>query len=267
MVLHDQHVHTSFSFDSEELAENYIKEAIKRGCEYFVATNHFDINLYNKHNDFIFDIEEENKELKKLQEKYSNIKILHGIEVGYKYFKKDNAKTKKILQSYSFDLINLSVHDYKDIDFYYIDIYYKKGVDKILNIYFNQVLNLVKENPDYDVLSHIDYGFKTPYLNDKSLSIKRYENILKEIFYELVKNDKTLEINTKVEDMIDDKEHLLYILKLYKECGGKNLSLSSDAHQLNRYMISFDKYMSLIKNAGFDYLVYYVNRKKNYYKI
>ena len=46
--LHDQHVHTSYSEDSNASMEEYIKIAISKGCSYFIMTDHldFDIPMY-----------------------------------------------------------------------------------------------------------------------------------------------------------------------------------------------------------------------------
>ena len=41
-TLHDQHVHTLYSVDSEALIEDYLNIAIKKGCSYFVMTDHLD---------------------------------------------------------------------------------------------------------------------------------------------------------------------------------------------------------------------------------
>ena len=77
----------------------------------------------------------------------------------------------------------------------------------------------------------------------------------------IIEKDKCLEINTKVQNAIND-EHTLYILSLYKKLGGKHLTLSSDAHAADRYCSSFDKYIKIIKEEGFDHLCYFVNRER-----
>ena len=42
MVLHDQHVHSCYSEDSNEPLINYYILAKKLGCKYFVTTEHID---------------------------------------------------------------------------------------------------------------------------------------------------------------------------------------------------------------------------------
>ena len=90
--------------------------------------------------------------------------------------------------------------------------------------------------------------------------------MVKEILISLIKKDKTLEINTKVVDELPI-EHTIKLLSFYKELGGTKLTISSDAHELSRYLISFDKYLNLVKELGSNYLCYFVNRKEYHYDI
>ena len=61
----------------------------------------------------------------------------------------------------------------------------------------------------------------------------------------LIDKDKCLEINTKVQEFIND-QHTLYILNLYKELGGKNLDcLNMD--KIRAYVVSTFN----IANGGF----------------
>ena len=78
---------------------------------------------------------------------------------------------------------------------------------------------------------------------------------------ELIKKDKAMEINTKVQSVLP-MEHTEYLLKLYKSLGGIHITLSSDAHELRRFCDGFDKYIPVIKKCGFDHLTYIVKRKK-----
>ena len=79
-------------------------------------------------------------------------------------------------------------------------------------------------------------------------------------------DEKALEINLKVQEVLLTK-HTKYILNLYKSLGGKYLTLSSDAHELDKFRLHFDKYIKIIKDSGFDNLVYFVNRNKYLFKI
>lgn len=263
MILHDQHVHSMYSADSNEQLKNYLEVALKEGCKYFITTEHFDLDLVEFHDNWIADYDGVEKELCKLKKDYPNIEMLLGIEAGYKEDKIDEILEK--LNSKDFDVINLSIHDGPNIDFYWYKYFEKFGEDKSIKLYFDIMIKATATFTKYNVLSHIDYGFKTIYCNDNSKKISDYEPYIKEVYKNLIRNNKALEINTKVQEAIKDDNHTKYLLNLYKELGGERLTLSSDAHSSNRYKSSFNHYIDLIKECGFKYLVYYVKQKEYKY--
>ena len=265
MILHDQHVHSKYSADSVEDLKLYFEKAKALGCSYFVTTDHFDLDLVEHHEDWTVDFDSLKKELKKLSEIYPTITPLLGIEVGYRVDNLDKINAQ--LAEEEFDLVNLSIHDIPDADFYWIKYFNKFGVQELMNKYFDAMIEATLNFTNYDVLSHIDYAFKTIYLDDNSHDISKYENKIKQVFLNLIKNNKALEINTKVQEAINNDNHLKYLLKLYKSLGGIHLTLSSDAHSVNRYKSSYDYYVNIIKEEGFDHLVYFIKRKMYIYNI
>lgn len=259
MKIFDQHVHSYYSFDSEQKIEEYIEKARENGLEFLVLTDHIDLNYLNSETDLNFDIKKQQEELKKLQNQNKDIKFLKGIEIGYT--KTSLKRVEKLLSANTFDLINLSVHENGLMDFYYSEGFIKYGVVETLKNYFATILESLEAPFDYDVVCHIDFGFKTAYLIDKSLKLSDFEEDVSKIMREVIKKDKTLEINTKVQSFIND-EHTKYLLSLYKKLGGVNLTLSSDAHKVDRFYKDFDHYIKLIKDAGFDHLNYFIERKR-----
>lgn len=169
----------------------------------------------------------------------------------------------------SFDLINLSIHSNDYVDYYWPKYYLKYGVNEVMNAYFDQMIEATSNFQNYDVLSHIDYAFKTTYLMDetKTTKLSIYEDKIKKVLNNLIKNDKTLELNTKVQQAIGDIEHTKYLLKLYKSLGGVNLTISSDSHSCERYLSGVEYYQQIARECGFDHLVYFVNRKRYNYQI
>ncbi len=258
MKIFDQHVHSHYSFDSEQSIEEYLSEATKLGLEYFVLTDHYDLNYLDSGKDLAFDLSLRNKEQDALQKKYPNIKILNGIEIGYK-----PSEMKRIIETIKnnhFDVINFSLHESDKIDYYMEKDFLEHGIDQTLKIYFSREIEMLEAFDDYDVCCHIDYGFKTAYLMDNSLKISDYENMIIKIMKLVIKNKKALEINTKVEEYLP-VEHTKYLLNLYKSLGGEMLTLSSDAHQVDRLCSSFPLYTKIIKDCSYKYLTYFIDRK------
>ena len=62
MILHDQHVHSYYSFDSEQPIEEYLIKAKEIGLDYFILTDHCDLNYLDKGEDVFFDIKKEDED-------------------------------------------------------------------------------------------------------------------------------------------------------------------------------------------------------------
>lgn len=263
MVLHDQHVHSNFSEDSNEEILNYYLKAKELGCKYFVTTEHIDYMPSMSDHDWLCDF-------KKLKETLSLIKTsdgpipLLGIEMGYRVDYLDSIL--KVLDEHDFDLINLSVHDSGKYEYYFVSNFEELGIKKTIKMYYEQILDAVKRIKKFNVLSHLDYCYKTVYKIDKTYKFIDDYDLIKPILEYLINNDKALEINIKVQNALPES-HLVEFLKIYKDLGGTRLTLSTDAHSLDRYKEKFDKYIKIIKESGFNYLCYFVKQKEYHFDI
>lgn len=266
--LHDGHLHTKYSLDSEQEIKDYYEYASNAGWSYFITTEHIEFDSVINNQTWTVDFDNLIKELKELNKEYPNVTPLLGVEIGYR---KDHlSDMTNLINSYDFDLINMSIHDNGKYDYYIKRDFLDIGIDNMLDIYFNNIIDGVKTFKNYDVLCHVDYGFKTAYGLDNTLRIENYEHYLKEIFEEVVKDDKVLEVNYKVQDTINDLNHLRNFLNIYKKYGGTKLSLSSDSHtmiQFNKYLESKQDLIDVIKECGFNELYYFVKRKQYKFEI
>ena len=260
MKYFDQHLHSEYSVDSEEKAEAYLLKAAERGVPRFITTEHVEFDWNNEHVDYVPDFAEQKALYDSLRKKFPSVDIMQGVEIGYRSEHLD--KINALIEKNDFDLINLSVHDYMGYDMYFYD---PKNVpsDEMLRYNFEKIVEAAKSDIDYDVLCHVDYAFKSAHHFDKSLKIAFYEDFLKKIFAIVIERGKALEINLKVQRAIADREHIDYMLRLYRALGGKILTLSGDTHALSDYLFVVEKYAAIIKENGFDSLRFF-DRKKPY---
>ena len=260
-MIYDQHIHTRFSVDSKEEMENYLKLLKDKEMKYFISCDHIDFDLINYHNDWLCDFDARRAEIDRLKKIYPEITFLEGVELG---FRKDHLDDMRGVLKRKFDLVQLSVHDNGVYDFY-------KDVksEEVMNVYFDYILEAVSTWDDFNTLSHIDYGFKTYKRFNTNADINNYEDILNKIFKVLISKGKALEVNTKVQSAVNDEffTHLRDLLKMYKNAGGRKLTLSSDSHTTEFFMVDFEKYVQVIKESGFDSLSYFINREEHLYKI
>ena len=263
---YDQHIHSSYSEDSEENLENYYIKAVENGCEYVVTCEHFDYLTIVTGKTWRADFDSLLKEQEKLKEKYPTITPLLGVEVGYKL--SSIKAIDELLSKYPFDIVQFSIHDNDLIDYYFKPAF-EGDIDSKIKGYFTHIIEGLNRYDNFDVFSHLGFGFKTGKMIDNSLDIKNYENYVKEIMSLVIKKNKAFELNTKVIETIydidKDYHHLEYILDLYKSLGGSKLTLSSDAHKSSRYMSSFPIIMDIIKKHGFNELSYFIKRKEYKY--
>ena len=264
MILHDQHIHTKYSEDSNAEIRDYFEKISKMGIKYFICCDHTDLDTVINKVDWRADYEACYQEALEISKDYPEIKVLRGAEIGYR--KDKLQEINRIIQQHDFDLINLSIHDNGIYDYYMRNIFTPTNHDEIMNTYLDNIYDALINMDNFDVLSHIDYGFKTLKLVDDKADFFKYEDKIREIMKLLIKKNKTLEINSKVQIFIDDN-HLRRLLKLYYSLGGRKVSLSSDSHEVKMYYYNFDKYMKIIKECGFDYLSYFIKRKEYLYKI
>ena len=90
MKLFDCHLHTDLSFDSREPMENYVKQAVAAGDDYFISTEHFDLESHIMDGgDIAADLDRQQQIIAQLNEKYPiNVLISKGlVEVKNGYLK------------------------------------------------------------------------------------------------------------------------------------------------------------------------------------
>ena len=265
MKLHDQHVHTNHSSDSEVRMEDYIIKAKELGLDYVAFTDHCDfMAIYNNFEDYLFDYDKYVEEITTLTNKY-NIKPIIGVEIGY--------QTKKIdaineFLKHKFDLVTLSVHEKEDIDFYFEWSFEKHGVKFLAENYLNYAYDALNSGISFDVLGHIDYVFRSYYRwYKKYVDMEIYRDIYEKIIKKAIELDVAIEINTSAYDIIQSFYYIDFLVDIFKQNNGKYLTVSSDAHTLERYRSSFDTIINHLKEKEITHLTYVIDRKKYLYEI
>ncbi len=256
MGIHDQHVHTKFSPDSNEEIFEYLKKAKADGDKYFVTTEHLDFSThYYSNEDIIPDLKALKKEMKKYCEQYG-IKPLMGIECGFRRDLKD--KLDAFLENKKFDLVLLSIHDTRTVDVSSPGFYKNRTESDVYNEYLDLVLEAVSIHDNFDVLAHIDFALR--YIS-KRIELDEFSDKLKAIFKILIEKDKALELNTRLIGRYNTLYYTDFILSLYLEMGGEKLTLSSDSHRVGDFKNHFKKVLPLLKEKGVTHLYYYKKRE------
>lgn len=263
MITADQHVHTSFSSDSEELAENAVKAAIAKGLSTLCITEHMDMDYPT--GEFMLDDEAYHTEYLRLKELYSDrIELLFGVELGLMDYLAP--RLYEFAKSQPFDFIIGSSHLVDGVDPYYPEYFGTYGDQNGILRYFESILANITAFDDFDVYGHLDYVVR--YSNAKTYRPADYTELLDEILKKLISMGKGIELNTAgLKYGLGWAHPHPELLKHYRELGGEIITVGSDGHKGEHIAYDFDKASDILKAAGFEYYAVFRQRKPEFIKI
>lgn len=269
-ILADQHMHTSFSFDSKASMKDMIDSAINKGLKHINIT---------EHNDFEYPVDEKNPvgcwdlnvdsylyELLNLREVYKDkIQIGFGIEIGMQEvaFRKNAV----LAHSHEFDYCIGSIHLVNGVDTYDPKYYEDKTPKAAFEEYYDCVIRNIRQFQNFDALGHLDYLTRKIPGGEDVYSPLDYIDRVDEIFNILIKDEKGLELNTQAFARgFKNPNPCPALLKRYKELGGEIIVVGSDAHTPEGIAAGFDIAEEMLKDAGFKYYCVFKDRIPTFQK-
>lgn len=283
MNLIDCHTHTQYSVDSDADIIQMIERAKELNLSAYAVTDHCECNFWYPeehysaeeavfaHNYFNYsrDFESSVSAVTALKEKYMDFNLICGTEMGQAML--DTEVAEKIAGDPRLDFIIASVHQIKnEQDFYYIN-YKNMTMNEIYNLlerYFMEVYELCKWGK-FDVLGHITYCIRYMKMRDGiNPDLSRFDEIIAESFRELAQKDKGIEINTSgIRQGVGSPFPSLEYVRLFRDMGGKVLSIGSDAHTAEDLGADVSAGIEIAKSAGFDRICYFKKRTPHFLDI
>lgn len=263
----DLHLHTKFSFDSNEEMENYINASKRKDEPVLGFSEHYDYDAVLDGAEIsVADIDAYKKSVVNLRAKNMDREILFGIEFGYR--DDSVAKYRELIERYEFDYVINSVHTLKERgDCFHNRFFEGRSLEDSYFDYFRAVLESVKAEWDYQIVGHIGYVSRYRTGENVKICYSDFSGIIDEILSEIIKRDKCLEINTSTgssgSHFLPDED----IIARYLRLGGTKLSFGSDAHAVNDYLHKEREAYAFLKTIGINKLYYYKNRKPVAYDI
>lgn len=261
----NSHVHTHFSPDSTEAPENMCIGAIARNMCGIAFTDHASLDSYILDNAYK-NILNSCGAARSLNEKFSALKVLSGVEISEVTRKPDYAK--RLIKAAKPDTVLLSVHtaviNNKPVYFSKIDFESMEASDiySVLKNYFRDVYSSVI-TADFDILAHLTHPFY--FINGKAhknIPVYDFYGDIEKIFSVIIEKGKSLEINTS--KLNSDCKMLMPsedLIRIYHRMGGTLITLGSDAHEKENLDLGFKETKDFLKKAGFNSYVYYEKRK------
>lgn len=266
MIHSDNHVHTDFSTDSHSPMEEMVREAVRRGLPSICFTDHMDYDFpdLGKGIEFLFDVDTYFSELSRLQEKYPQIEIRRGVELGLKEDLKE--KCDSLVLSHPFDFVIGSTHLVDNMDPYYPEYWENSTEHRGISRYYETTLENIRVHSCFDVYGHIDYIIRytpaqkenrrrgrldEPYLDRL---YRESADIIDEILKLLLEKGKGIEINTSgLKYSLGHPHPQEKILKRYRELGGQIITIGSDGHEPAHLAYDFDRVSDILRSCGFRY--------------
>lgn len=266
----DYHVHSRFSDDSDYPTEQVVKDAIAAGIDEICFTEHVDYGVKSD-----WPEKEERRslldripsplrrpdirnadypryfsELDRLSGIYGDrIRIRKGLEFGVQVH--TIPEFTKLFCSWPLDFVILSIHQVDDLEFW--DGGFQKGrTDReCYEAYYREMLEVINLFPHYSVLGHMDL-------------LKRYDShsgydgfihhreLIEKILQKVIADGKGLELNTSsvrygLDSLMPDRR----ILEMYRELGGRILTIGSDSHKKEHLGAYIKEMKPILTDIGF----------------
>ncbi len=280
MQLIDCHTHTQFSMDSEADIVAMIERARELGLAAYAVTDHCECNCWYPKEHYedteLFDyfnckddFEASLSAVTALKEQYPDFNLICGTELGQPVAALDIAE--KCISDPRLDFVIGSIHQItNEQDFYYIN-YYRMSTDeinKLLEGYFNEIYELCKWGK-FDVLGHLTYCLRYMKIrNNITPNMKLFDEIITECLRTLADKGKGIEINTSgIRQGFGTTFPSLKYIKLFRELGGKIISVGSDAHKVRDLGANISDGIELAKAAGFNEICYFKKRQPVFIRI
>lgn len=250
----DTHIHTLFSSDSNLKIEELLSILNENPEKGMIITEHMDYK-YPVKGLFVFDCDEYFEEY----DRYRGENLLLGIELG---LREDCQKRSfEIINDKRFDYVLGSVHTIDGVDIANGHFFERYDEKELMVIYLNRVSESIDLYKDIDSLGHIDFITRYSGKENSKFIIPETIEILNEIVRKLVNNDISVEINTRRIHVKNAYDELKQFLELYREVGGKCVTIGSDSHNDSAPFSNFEIAKKLVGEVGLE-IVYYKNRQK-----
>ena len=261
------HTHTHNSPDaSRQTVADRVQAALQLGLKYMAVTDHVEINRYypasfyhaEETEEYFYDgggvFARSAAETIAAQADCAPLKLLCGAEIGQ--IPQDTEKSMQIYNDPRVDIILGSVHELPGRpDFYFLD-YGKEDIPSLVTAYFEEVLRLAQTDC-WDVLAHLTYGVR--YLPDRrAYDLTPHFPLIDEILQTVIRKNKALELNgsglRKPQPYIDPE---LCIIRRYFDLGGRNITISTDAHDTRFLGFGLDLLEDMVRAIGFTELTWF----------
>ncbi|MBQ9151998.1 MAG: histidinol-phosphatase HisJ family protein [Clostridia bacterium] len=256
MFLCDYHTHTHYSFDGDPAATHdaMCRRALEVGLTDIAFTDHCDINaevegLYDRP----YDADRAFSSMMEVKEKYKGrLNVVCGLELGNAT--QYPAEAAAVLAAHPYEFVIGSLHNLHDVpDFCLMNYGHMSNglIQQLFNRMLDETLDMIRF-PGITTLGHLTYMHRYITLAGKTLDFKPYYGKIEHIYRELMARDIALELNVStLWKGLGISMPTMELLKLYKDCGGKLITIGTDAHAPVNLGKAIRKGYAILETVGF----------------
>lgn len=252
----DYHLHSEFSFDSDEKIENICEKAVNEDIEEIVLTDHLEVQDPQSYPDFV----KRRREIERCREMYQDkVIIKSGVEIGQPHY--DISTVNKIIKSNDFDFILASLHIVKGYGSHSKIIFTEDNVTDYIECYLAELFQIASD-ADYDVLAHVTLPFKYIPEELKQIAVlKNFEEQYRKIFRTVADRKKGIEINASgMRTLLNQTMPSAEVLNWYEDEGGEIVTIGSDGHSVRNAFLCLDDSFELLSQTKAKKLAHYTRR-------
>lgn len=259
----DYHMHSTVSYDGLGMPEEMVAAAASAGLKEICFTDHLDYMIRTPRSETTFSLEKYSQTYKGLT--HPDVLIRLGAEVGLTQWNMEEIHNDLAKRHYDFVLGSL--HFIDDEDPYFPCFWEGKTVFQVERMYFEEMYECLKLHDDFDVLGHLTYISKVAaHPNRRLVPLADYREIVAEIMKVLIGKGKGIEVNTSGMDRCGDYLPGAEYLRLFKDLGGRIVTVGSDAHAADR-VGQYTMDACRMVNEIFGYVCTFADRKPIFHKI
>jgi len=256
----DMHNHTVRCNHAEGTIEEYIERAIELGVNIYGFSEHAPMDFDPKYRISFEEMEVYESEILAAKAKYQEqIDIRLGYEVDYL----PNHMDERVLHA-KVDYLIGSVHFIDKWGFdnpEFIGEYESRDIDEIWKEYFQAIENMAQSRL-FDIVGHLDLIKVFKYLPQTPI-----EEIAQPALEAIQQANMVLEINPAgLRKPIGEQYPSRNLLIMAKEMG-IDITFGSDAHAIEQVGFKYDEVVALAKKIGFNKVVVFKDRQKEFYPL
>ena len=267
-ILFDQHLHSSFSYDSmpDVTIQRIIEAAVEKGLAGIAITDHFDPLWPDEDDLSSLDLPSYEKALLESESMSAGLlRFVKAVELGFLPGEGLNM-CREAVSRFPYDFVIGSVHHSETTPIDFPAFLEGHTLETIIDNYYTLLYESVKAYKDYDVLGHIN---NIDRYTDGFAPEGLYMPYIDEILKIAISDGKGLEINTS-SFKYGIGEHgtpTQPILKRYYELGGEIITIGSDAHRIPNIGAHIEDSMDMLVEVGFRYFAVFKERRPEFFNL